>query len=184
MMVTVFLDLIDNEEDRKRFEDIYNQYSNLMMSIALDKLGGNIEDAEECLQESFLSIAKNFDKVKEIEKDKIKKYLITVITGFAISKIRSNSCHHHVVPYDNIDEFINESILDKGISKYNVIEIVDALDRLDECDRLYLYLMYVYGYKSREIAEMFNLTDASVRKKIQFAKRDVVEYLEKDKGKY
>ena len=42
-----------------------------------------------------------------------------------------------------------------------------------------MYLKYIYGYKSAEIAEMYRVKDAYVRKKIQRAKEKLRKYFDK-----
>ena len=47
-------------------------------------------------------------------------------------------------------------------------------------EKIYVYLKYVYGYKSTEIAEIYNVTDISVRKKIERAKAKLKKYFEEE----
>lgn len=51
------------------------------------------------------------------------------------------------------------------------VELSSAIESvLSEEEKIYIYLKYVYGYKSAEIAEIYNVTDISVRKKLERAK--------------
>ena len=53
----VFLQIIDNPEEQSRFEKLYWTYRGLMFHVA-KKILGNDQDAEDAVQDAFLSIAK------------------------------------------------------------------------------------------------------------------------------
>ena len=82
-MIGLFLNLLDTQNEKNKFIKLYDTYSDLLYWIALKKTSC-IEDAEECVQETFLYVAKHFDKIGEINSKKTKIYLSTIITGFAI----------------------------------------------------------------------------------------------------
>lgn len=48
----VFLDLLDTQEEKDKFTELYNFYKDLLYWIALKKTD-NIEYAEECVQDTF-----------------------------------------------------------------------------------------------------------------------------------
>ncbi|MDE5973167.1 MAG: hypothetical protein K2G73_00695, partial [Eubacterium sp.] len=80
-----FLDLLDTDEEKSKFKQLYYKYIDLLMWIAMGKLKNN-HLAEEAVQDAFFYIAKNFDKVGEVESKVTKGYLSTIIHGFAINK--------------------------------------------------------------------------------------------------
>lgn len=169
----VFLDLIDDSNDKKRFEQLFYKYKGLMAHIAYEKFS-NTEDVEKILQEAFLYIAKNFDKVGEINSKRTKCFVSVITEGFAIDKYRKEKKNLNNIPIENI-------ILDEKSINFDLnsqIELKTAIDSLNDEYRNFLYLKYVFGYKSKEIAELYNITDAYVRKKIQFAKIEIKNQLE------
>ena len=64
-MIAIYLSLID-ENDMSRFEKIYYKYKNLLFYIANGILP-DITDAEDAVQEAFIRIAKNMDKIEDTE---------------------------------------------------------------------------------------------------------------------
>lgn len=52
-------------------------------------------------------------------------------------------------------------------------------DVLDEESKVFFYLKYIYNYKSREIAEIYNVKDSYVRKKLQYAREKLKKNLRK-----
>lgn len=63
-MVALYLSLIDKQEEKNRFEELYYRYRNLMYYIAYQVLHQD-RDSEDAVQEAFFRIAKNMDKVKD-----------------------------------------------------------------------------------------------------------------------
>lgn len=168
------MNLIDTQDDKEKFNLLYEKYKNLLYYIAVCRTHSN-EAAEDCVQETFFHIAKHFDKIDKVESDKTKGYLATVVTGFAID-------------YYNKENKLNQISTDESTTdlsyfeSYDTIEIFSAIDKvLSEEEKNYLYLKYVYGYKSSEIAEMYSLSDTLARKKIERAKAKLKKYYEEEK---
>ena len=59
------MSLIDNEDDKIKFEDIYNKYKKMMFWIAILILKDE-RDIEEVVQDSFIKIIRNLDKIEKI----------------------------------------------------------------------------------------------------------------------
>ena len=56
---------------------------------------------------------------------------------------------------------------------YSKVDLNLVIDTLSDEYRNLIYLTYIFGYKSKEIAGIYGLTDSNVRKKIQFAKNEI-----------
>ena len=166
-MITVFLGLLDTQTEKEKFKELYNAYKDYLYWIAFNRTN-SVEDAEECVQETFFYVAKNFEKVGEVDSKSTKGYLATIVTGFAIDVYNkskeSNSLSLHSENAEDVTCFEN----------YDKCELLSAFDELlDEESRVFLYLKYVYSYKSREIAEIYKVNDTYVRKKLQYAKERI-----------
>lgn len=171
-----FLDLLDTQEEKNKFEQLYNKYSNLLMWVAKGKLNDN-RCAEEAVQDAFLYIAMHFHKIGDVDSKMTKGYLCSIVKGFAINKY--NKENKVVNLSEEAEELASLSLSEERfIESLNEIELKEAINNLSDESKNYLYLTYVYGYTSKEIAEMYNISPELVRKKIQFAKRDVKKYYE------
>lgn len=171
-MIGIFLNLLDTKEEKEKFTELYNEYKNLLYWIAL-KRTNNIEDAEECVQETFFYVAKHFDKIGEVKSKRTKGYLSTIVTGFAIDSF-NDSIKANIEPLE--DYSLTD---DEAFDRFDEIELISVFDNvLDEQSKVFLYLKYVYKYKSSEIAEIYSVKDTFVRKKIQYAKEKVRKTLE------
>lgn len=164
-----FLDLLDTNEEKNKFSDLYDLYKDLLYWIALKKVH-NTADAEECVQETFLYIAKHFDKIEQVDSKRTKCYLSTIVTGFAIDIYNKSKKADFVLENDEQAFYQTPDEL-TYYEKYDEVEIASIISTaLDEEERTLLYLKYIYGYKSKEIAQIYNVTDSYIRKKLQHAK--------------
>lgn len=167
----MFLNLLDTQEEKDGFLELYDTYKDLLYWIALKKTT-SIEDAEECVQETFFYVAKHFDKIGEIKSKRTKCYLSTIVTGFAID-IYNDFQKSELISNDD-----NELRDIEYFENFEKVELTAAFDDiLDEESKLFFYLKYIYNYKSSEIAEIYNVKDSLVRKKLQYAREKLKQYL-------
>ena len=172
-MLDMFLTLLDTQEDREKFTYLYDTYKNLMYWIAIKKTNC-IEDAEECVQDTFFYATKHFDRIGEVDSKRTKCYLSTIVSGFAIN-IYNKSINESTAEFNQ--EIENDSDGD-AFNEFDSVEISVMIDKiLCEQDKILLYLKYVYGYKSVEIADIYGVNDTYVRKRIQRAKKKLKDSL-------
>lgn len=170
-MIMMFLNLLDTQEEKDSFLELYDTYKDLLYWIALRKTN-SIEDAEECVQETFFYVAKHFDKIGEIKSKRTKCYLSTIVTGFAID-IYNDFQKSELISNDD-----NELRDIEYFENFEKVELTTAFDDiLDEESKIFFYLKYIYNYKSSEIAEIYNVKDSLVRKKLQYAREKLKQYL-------
>ena len=162
-MLDMFLTLLDTQEDREKFTYLYDTYKNLMYWIAIKKTNC-IEDAEECVQDTFFYAAKHFDRIGEVDSKRTKCYLSTIVSGFAIN-IYNKSINESTAEFNQ--EIENDSDGD-AFNEFDSVEISVMIDKI-LCD--------VYGYKSVEIADIYGVNDTYVRKRIQRAKKKLKDSL-------
>ena len=98
LLLLLLLDLID-EEDKVKFEIIFKKYENLVRYICLNKLK-NQALADECAQEAWISIARNFKKVGEPEDDKTKNYISTITNSWA-NKVYNKELKENNIEYSD-----------------------------------------------------------------------------------
>lgn len=168
-MIALFLNLLDSQAEKEKFTELYDTYKNLLYWIALQKTNCN-EDAEECVQETFFYVAKHFDKIGDIKSKSTKCYLSTIVTGFAVDIFNSSKKEAEIS--------VNDDVEIKYFDDFKKAELLSLFDDiLDEESKVFFYLKYIYNYKSREIAEIYNVKDSYVRKKLQYAREKLKKNL-------
>ncbi len=173
-MFAVCLTLIDDEDDRISFEHLYYQYRNMVYAVAYDVLK-NSALAEDACSETFLSIAKVYVKIRDLEPQQLKKYVFITVRNHAFNLCREEKMHRKVLP-------LNETLMplkDDVLSQYNINFIHECIRKLSDKDREILYLKVTFGFTHREIARHLRISQAAARKRLQSARKNLSKLLKK-----
>lgn len=142
-----------------------------MFQVAL-KVLHNEHDAEDAVHQAFLSILKNIKKFAEVECPETRRLIVVIAERKAIDVFRVNN-RHSVVPYEDEVYGVKVSIPeDKGLAS--------AMAKLPARYREVLQLRFGIGLTTKEIGELFGMTQESVQKLVWRAKQSLQKQLEKD----
>lgn len=168
-MIAVYMSLIEEADDKEAFRNLYNQYKNLMMNVAMSILK-NHQDAEDAVSEAFLRIAQNFQIVNKEICPKTAKQFVIIVRNVSINFYRKNQ-REEVLPliYD---------VPDEEFDSFDAGKIQDALDKLNQEDRDLLYLHYIYGCPIKDIPKLIGKKPDAIYKKLQRAKQRLKKILE------
>ena len=108
-MLPIYMALIDDEKDKKAFEKLYNKYKNKVHAISLNILK-NEQLAEESTSDTFLSLAKCFQKIKHLEYHKLDYYIVITSRNMAKNISKKEKENLMTVSYDDDSYFVNENM--------------------------------------------------------------------------
>lgn len=174
-MLAACMALIDDEEDKKLFARLYSKYETMAISIAL-KILKNQESAEDACFEAFLSIAKCFEKIKNLEPHKLERYIVVTVKNTSINMFNEEKRRVKTVPLD--DNF--SDLTDESLSNKDYTEIIRCIKELSYTDQEILYLRINCGLKYSEIADSLHISNAAARKRLQGAKENLITLLKKE----
>ena len=83
----IYLQIIETDDDRSKFEVIYTSYKNLMLYYA-HKILGDVNDTEDVVHESFLKIIRIIDQIEDPKCPKTRNLVITIVERTAIDLYR------------------------------------------------------------------------------------------------
>lgn len=170
-MLTFYLSLIDEEEQKEKFTVLYEMYAGLMLGIAFKYLGDR-QLAEDAVHNAFISIAKNMDKVGDAESKKTRSLLLTVTRTAAIKLYNKNS---REIPDGEIKTRGNTGFSPSAESEYfeyaDSNELKEAVKNLPDAYREPLLLRVVYGYSYKHIAKLLGISEPNCRKRVERAKK-------------
>lgn len=172
-MIAVCMALIDDDDDKKAFEVLYNKYRNLMMHVAREYFD-NDHDAEDAVSAAFLNIAKSFHKIHKFPCPKTAAYYVKIVRNTSMDIIRKKSAQSD-------DMELLDNIPDSKFDDFAVNELMDCIARLKQEDRDILHLYYVYGYDVNEITKMYGIKENAVYKRLLRAKNRLMKELVEDK---
>lgn len=162
----IYLQLIETEEDKSKFEEIYTEYRYLMQYLAYKRLH-NKQDAEDAVHQVFVKIAENIQKIEPVS-PKTKRLVVVMIENTVTDMLRKSSRHPNA-------EYQDEDLTVPALELTEKDLLEQCIWKLPEKQRMVLWLKYHDGYSLREIAEMMGITLIWAQKLDQRAKKRLSE---------
>lgn len=159
--------MLDSDEDKSRFEVLYNLYRQSMYAIAYGILHNEF-DAEDAVHESFLKIANHFEKIEEIKCPKTKAFIVIIVKNTSIDIYNRNKKTAENTIF--IDDMCNRVIDEKAFEDIDYQLLLNKIDELPETFKDILYLRYVNGFFVEDTARLLNISVDAAYKRIQRAK--------------
>lgn len=166
-MLSIYLSVLDSDEDKSRFEVLYNLYRQSMYAIAYGILHNEF-DAEDAVHESFLKIANHFEKIEEIKCPKTKAFIVIIVKNTSIDIYNRNKKTAENTIF--IDDMCNRVIDEKAFEDIDYQLLLNKIDELPETFKDILYLRYVNGFFVEDTARLLNISVDAAYKRIQRAK--------------
>jgi len=177
-MISAALAVLETEEQRNELSDVYQQNESRFFSIAFSKLH-NKQDAEEAIQEAFLSIANNPECFFELPLEKRASYVSVIVRNHSIklwnmrNKIEENEVE------------LKGDIPDKNISfdenmcvECSCEEIYRFIDTLSETAKTALYFKLYLNMSYADIGNELGITEEAAKKRIARAAGKIMEFVE------
>lgn len=161
-MEQLLKDLINN--DSKAQQRVWDEYYKQMYTLSI-RYTDNVEDTEDVLIESFMSLFNNSSK---IQNNNIFSYLYTIVKNYSINKVRSKKTKFEVDVVDYKDMF---SCVDHQFSNLEYQEIIDVVEKLPKGYKT-VFDSYVFEDKSHEtIGKELNMTSGTSRSQLSKARK-------------
>lgn len=168
--------MIDTPEDKRKFVILYEKYRFLLQKVATDVLQDRFL-AEDAVHNAYVKLAKNMDKVKEIDSLATKRYLITIVKNAAIDIYRKRNVQMQKEIY--IDE-IGEAEYPFSYMETDIDNrVLDVLMDLPPKYRDIFLLKYSSKLENCEIADLCGIQEGTVRQRIARGKIIIEEALKK-----
>lgn len=151
-------------------ELLNNQESLQAFSI---HLSGNPYDAGDLIQETYFKALKNKKQFLENDRKNLRAWLFTIMKNTFINNYRRNKRrqeHNSRTEEKRKEEYFRMNQSENPESLYKVNEIDSLVDGLSETYRR-PFILYLNGYKYKEIAEILNLNLGTVKSRIFLSRK-------------
>lgn len=175
--------LLLDAEEKKFFREIYENYKDDMFYTAYVILE-DVQDTEDVLQEAFIALLSNMDKMKGNTPQRTWNYIVTIVKNKAINLYNKKKKRTDMeLP---LTEELVADIVDEGVDiKFESIEqrefMKKMLKEINDVQRDILLLRYYHDMSSVEIGRLIGKDADSVRHMVMRAKRSMQKAL-KEKG--
>lgn len=173
-MLIIYLSMLDTEEDKDIFMKLHDEYSTIMYKKAYTILK-DCSLAEDVVQESFIRILKNFEKVIKKKCPQTRKYFVNIVRSISIDVYRKRK-KQQTLSFDElegtmIEEFANTEDILEGK------EFESYLLQLPKSYYIILSLKYDDEYTYKEISSILDITEENVKKRLMRARNKLREIL-------
>ena len=176
-MLAFYLQMIDDADDKSRFEQLYLEYKSAMFYVA-DSILHDEFLAEDAVHEAFLRIAKNMKKIGEIKCPQTKSFAVIIVRNISIDLYNKRKKE----ALTSIDDYAgilpgDERVDDDFFRRQDYNELVRAIGQLPQKYKDAVYLCEVCGYSQKEAARLTGIGSEAMKKRIQRAKQMIKERL-------
>lgn len=184
-MVPEELELIKNAQigDIRAFETLVYKYDSRVLSVAL-RYVGNEDDAKDIYQEVFI---RAFRGIKNFQfKSEFSTWLFRITTNVCLTFKSRNKGRKYMSISENYDEDSSSDIElidpdsspEAGVSGNEIGYLIDqAVESLPPRQKMTFILKHYDGYKIREIAEILDCNEGTIKKYLFEATRKLREKL-------
>lgn len=160
------------EGDNRAQYELYKLYSKAMFNVSM-RITNDYSEAEDVLQEAFISAFKNLHTYKGDAS--FGSWLKKIVINAAINAIRKR--RSELVPMDErtIADIADEAYEDD--SEWKVEKVRKAIMKLPDGYRVVLSLYLLEGFDHAEIGEILGVTESTSKSQYSRAKKKLLEIM-------
>ncbi len=177
-MLPIYLAAINDNDDKNYFEQLYLKYRQDMYGISYSILH-NKEDSEDAVHQAFLQIADNFAKIRSIPCQEIRAFFVIIIRNVSLNIYNKNKKRSE----RNLETEENDTNIEIDFfEKYEYEKLVKTISQLPQIYKDIIFLRYLEEFSVKEVARMLDISQNTVWKRTERAKKMLKELLEKEES--
>ncbi len=179
----IYFMLLETEEDRKKFREIYERNYLKMYHVARS-MGQNQTDAENAVHDSFLSLAENFTKYSHLLCSEMTGLCVSIVKNKVLDSIRranrySEAQLEDIILYDETPEHDAPHMAEL---QERAAFVHKAMGEISEILRETLTLKYYYQLSNKEIAGIQGVSVKAVEMRLFRGKKKFREVWDETNG--
>jgi RNA polymerase sigma-70 factor (ECF subfamily) len=165
--------MIDNSDDKVKFEKVYKNFKNIMLNRAYEIVKER-QLAEDAVHNAFLKIINNLPKIYDADSNETKWYVIVIVTNEAKKIYNKENKILKAELMDMESDFNLEAIVeDKNI----VEKVKKEIGLLPEIYRDTMSLKYYNDLSNKEISSVLSIPISTVKKRLQRGRKILIQKL-------
>lgn len=180
-MLTIYLSMLDTEQERKKMTDIYEEHKYALLHYAMTIIR-NQDLAEDAVHNAFISIIQKKEKYLNLDCMDFRRSAVIIVRNKCIDILRkqkpfANKSIEELEIFLESDEVpVDEQVIFE--SEYELIR--KYMNSIDEISKQVLLMKYISNMSYKEIGEELGMTPKHVDTRIMRAKEKVRKLIEKD----
>ena len=160
----IYLSVLETDHEKHEFMALYAEYHAVMLRVAKKYFPVDQMAREDAVQNAWIKIVKNFQKIMAIECKKRGSYCVIIVKNECISILRKNKAK---VSLDDLHEDSSASI-------------TQLIREMPEKYRTVLELRFIEERSTREIAQHLNIPEATVSTRIFRGRKLLIDRLREE----
>ena len=154
--------------DKLAFNELYKRYSRRLLYYFYRMLGSSEEMAQDFLQDLFYKL---IDKPHLYNPDqRFSTWIFSIAHNMCKNEYRRRAVRNHIFSSDNLVTYQSGEEDEPDLSTMTTI-IYDELDNLGESHKTAFILRYREGFQVKEISEILNLPEGTVKSRLFYTRR-------------
>lgn len=177
-MLSLYLAMIESEEHKLTFEQIYHKHARQMYCVAIEIL----EDryiAEDAVQEALMNIARYISNVPTHSEAVTKSYVLAVARNVSWKMLKSEVLWKSYINLDRLPISGKEDVFEQVSQSEDYQMLLELIQTLPKPYKDVLFLRYVIGLKPQQIADVLKRKTKTVQQQLFRAKIMLGESYEK-----
>ena len=170
--INIHQGLIDQcqQGNRQALNQVYNLYSSAMYSVSL-RITNQVEDAEDILQESFVSAFKNINTYRS--EASFGAWLKRIVINKSLNHVKKKKWEFSGMQEETFHNLPEEA--ENAELEYTVNDVKQALKELPDGYRVIFTLYYFEDFSHLEIADHLNISVSTSKSQLHRAKQKLKE---------
>ena len=165
----------------KYIEELYALHSRRLFYIARNYVR-DTDLAEDVVQSVFENVLSYPDGILRVSKEEVFYFLAAILKNEALDILQreKNNEHESLIYEDGMEGDFIEDPRDNYLQMIDLDSLKNNLARLDRRQRDTLLFRHVYGLKCKEIADIFKISERTVKNRCSEARNQLKKMMEED----
>jgi len=162
---------MDSKPDKRKIEKVFDEYYPLMMHIAKGILHDHAL-AEDAVSDSLEKLIKNVNKIGDVPCHKTASLIVTIVRNTSLNILKKAN-RSESLDDEHFGDVADEGspILEKIISDESIEDIKSIIGSLPPILLDVAELSIIHEYSNKEIAELLEISNDTVRTRLSRAKK-------------
>ena len=168
MMLSIYLAMLDDDGDKRRFETLYHKYRDAMITYAFSMLN-NQDAAIDAVDSALYAIAKNIKSLPcDSDTTLEKAYIYKVLKNAALNEAKKLKRTVNIDYYAEEFEFVDHTTpADTLISYETLKKLTDYIKKMPDEYRDTLTLRYLHNLSCSEISVALGISINTVKSRVR-----------------
>lgn len=168
----IYLSVLEIDHEKHEFMALYAEYHAVMLRVAKKYFPTDQMAREDAVQNAWMKIVKNFQKISAIECKKRGAYCVIIVKNECISILRKNKAE---ISLDELPLATNDDLKEDSSAS-----ITQLIHEMPEKYRTVLELRFIEEWSTREIARQLSIPEAAVSTRIFRGRKLLIDRLREE----